>query len=98
MTFFSVKNTRVDNRLYSVTGAFDLNLRTPCFYPQHGYKTMHCLTKKNAFKSIVADVNRDFIKPNPGITTLIPIDPPPKLTALQHPAVSSLEAYPTPAR
>ena len=98
MTFFSVENTRVDNRLYSVTGAFNLILRTPCFYQQPRNKTMHYLPITNVFSIFIAGVNQDFIKPNTGATTLIPIDPPQELTASQHPAVSSLEAYPTPAR
>jgi len=98
MTFTHVDNTRLNNRLYSVTGTFNLALIIACFYQQPRNKTMRCLTKTNTFKNIVSDMNRDFISLHRGITTLIPIDPSPKLTASQHPAVSSLEAYPTPAR
>ena len=98
MTFFSVENTRLDNRLYSVTGALDLILKTPCFYRQSGYKTMRYLPEPNAYAVFIARVIRRFINPHRVVTTLIPIGQYPKLTASQHPAVSSLEAYQTPAR
>ncbi len=98
MTFFIVENTSLDNRLYSVTGAFDLALIIACFYQLSGHKTMQYFSKLNTFRRFVVGVNRGFINLHPGITTLIPIDPSPELNASQHPAVSSLEAYPTPAR
>ena len=98
MTFTNVDNTRLNNRLYSVTGTFNLAFIIACFYQQPRNKTMHYLPKTNVFKSIIAGMSRDFINLHRGTTTLIPIGPSPKLTASQHPAVSSLEAYPTPAR
>ena len=91
-------NALLYNRLYSVTGRFGLTLKTLCFYWQPGYKTMRTLPEPNAYTVFIARVNRDFINLHRGVTTLIPIDPSPKLTASQQPAVSSLEAYPTPAR
>ena len=91
-------NALLNNRFYSVTGTFSLTLRIPCNYRQLGYNTMRYLPKPYAYTVFIARVNRDFINPHRGITTLIPIDPYPKLTASQHPAVSSLEAYQTPAR
>ena len=90
-------NTLLNNRLYSVTGAFSLTLITLCFYQQPGYKTMRTLPKANAYTVFIARVNRDFINLHRGVPTLIPIDPSPKLTASQQPAVSSLEPYQTPA-
>ena len=93
-------NALLNNRFYSVTGTFSLTLRIPCIYRQPGYKTMRDLPEANAYTAytvFVARVNRDFINPHRVVTTLIPIDPSPKLTASQRPAVSSLEAYQTPA-
>ena len=86
------------NRFYSVTGTFSLTLRIPCFYRQSGYKTMRYLPEQNAYTVFIASVMRDFTNPHRGDTIQIPIVPSPKLTASQQPAVSSLEAYPTPAR
>ena len=91
-------NALLYNRFYPVTGTFGLTLRIPCFYRQPGYKTMRTLPEQNVYTVFTARVDRDFINLHRGIATLIPIDPSPKLTASQHPAVSSLEAYPTPAR
>ena len=91
-------NALLNNRFYSVTGTFSLTLRTPYVYRQLGYKTMRYLPAPNAYTVFIARVNRDFINLHRGVTTLIPIDPSPKLTASQQPAVSSLEAYQTPAR
>jgi hypothetical protein len=88
----------LNNRLYSVTGTFSLTLRISCVYRQAGYKTMRYSPKPNAYTAFIARVNRDFINLHRGIATLIPIDTSPKLTASQQPAVSSLEAYQTPAR
>jgi len=90
-------NALLNNRFYSVTGAFSLTLRIPCVYRQPGYKTMRYLPKPNAYTAFIARVNRDFINLHRSVTTLIPIDPSPNLTASRHPAVSSLEAYQTPA-
>ena len=91
-------NALLNNRFYSVTGTFSLTLRMLCFYQQSGYKTMRYFQEPNAYTVFITRVNRDFINLYRGVTTLIPIDPYPKLTASQHPAVSSLEAYQTPAR
>ncbi len=91
-------NALLNNRFYSVTGAFSLTLRTQCFYRQPSYKTMRYLPEANAYTVFITQVNSDFINLQRGVTTLIPIDPYPKLTASQHPGVSSLEAYQTPAR
>ena len=91
-------NALLNNRFYSVTGVFSLTLKILCFYQQPGYKTMRYLPKPNAYTILIARVIRGFINPHRGVTTLIPIDPFPKLTASQQPAVSSLEAYQTPAR
>ena len=91
-------NALLNNRFYSVTGVFSLALRAPYFYWQSGYKTMQTLPAPNVYTTFIARVNRDFINLHRGVTTLIPIDLSPKLTASQHPAVSSFEAYPTPAR
>ena len=90
-------NALLNNRFYSVTGAFGLTLKILCFYWQPGYKTMRYLPEPNAYTVFITQVNRAFINLYRGVTTLIPIDPSPKLTASQHPAVSSLEAYQTPA-
>ena len=98
MTLIVADNTLLYNRFYSVTGTFSLAHRNPCFYRQSSYKTMRYLPEPNAYTVFIARVNRDFINLHRGVTTLIPIDPSPKLTASQQPAVSSLEAYPTPAR
>ena len=91
-------NALLNNRFYSVTGAFSLAPQIPCAYRKPGYKIIRTLPEPNTYTVFIARVNRDFINLHRGITTLIPIDPSPKLTASQHPAVSSLEAYPTPAR
>jgi len=91
-------NALLYNRFYPVTGTFGLTLRIPCFYRQPGYKTMRTLPIPNAYTVFSDRVTRDFIKLHRGVTTLIPIGPSPKLTASQQPAVSSLEAYQTPAR
>jgi hypothetical protein len=93
-----VGNALLYNRFYSVTGTFSLALRTPYFYRQPGYKTMRTLPEPSAYTVFIARVNSDFISLHRGIPTLIPIGPSPKLTASQQPAVSSLEAYQTPAR
>ncbi len=98
MMFISMDNTGLDNRLYSVTGTFSLALRNPCFYRQSGWKSINYLPELNALRVFVAGVIRDFINPHRVNTTLIPIEPSPKQTASQLPAVSSLEAYQTPAR
>ncbi len=97
MTFISVDNTGLNSRLYSVTGAFCRNLRTPCFYRQPGYKTMRYLPQANAYTVFIVRVTMRFINPHRVVTTLIPIGPSPKLTASLQPAISSLEAYQTPA-
>ena len=98
MMIIVAANALLNNRLYSVTGAFSLTLRIPCVYRQLGYKTMRYLPKPNAYTAFIARVNRDFINLQRSVTTLIPIGQYPKLTASQQPAVSSLEAYQTPAR
>ena len=90
-------NALLNNRFYSVTGVFSLTLKILCFYWQPGYKTMRHLPQPIAYTVFITQVKRDFINLYRGVTTLIPIDPYPKLTASQHPAVSSLEAYQTPA-
>ena len=91
-------NALLNNRFYSVTGAFSLTLRIPFYYRQPGYKTMRYWLKPFAYTVFIARVIRRFINPHRVVTTLIPIGQHPKLTASQPPAVSSLEAYPTPAR
>ena len=91
-------NALLNNRLYSVTGAFSLSLRILCFYRQPGYKTIRYLPEPNAYTVFSTRVIRDFINPHRVVTTLIPIGQYPKLTASLRPAVSSLEAYQTPAR
>jgi len=98
MMIIVADNALLNNRFYPVTGAFDLTLKILCFYWQPGYKTMRYLPKPNAYTGFIARVNRDFINLHRSIATLIPIDTSPKLTASQHPAVSSFEAYQTPAR
>jgi len=90
-------NALLNNRFYSVTGVFSLAFRISCFYRQTGYKTMRYLPKPNAYTAFIARVNRDFINLHRSVTTLIPIGQYHKLTASQQPAVSSLEAYQTPA-
>ncbi len=96
MTIIIAVNTGLNDRCLSVTGTFSLTLRIPCVYRQLGWKTMN-LPEENTYTVFIARFNRDFINLHRGLTTLIPIDPYPKLTASQQPAVSSLEAYQTPA-
>jgi len=91
-------NALLNNRLYSVTGAFSLSLKILCFYRQPGYKTIRYLPEPNAYTVFSTRVIRGFINPHRVVTTLIPIGQYPKLTASLRPAVSSLEAYQTPAR
>jgi len=91
-------NALLNNRLYSVTGAFCLILRILCFSRQPGYKTIRVLPEPNAYTVFIAQVIRDFINPHRVDTIQIPIGQYPKLTASRRPAVSSLEAYQTPAR
>ena len=98
MTLIVAGNAGLNNRFYSVTGTFSLTLITPCFYRQPGYKIMRYLLKPYAYTGFIVRVNRDFINPQRIVTALIPIGPSPKLTSSQQPAVSSFEAYPTPAR
>ena len=93
----NLDNTRLYNRLYSVTGSFCCVLMIVCFYQQSGDPIICPLPKLNTFIVFVAVINRSFIHLYRGGTTLIPIDLSSKLTASQHPAVSSLEDYPTPA-
>ena len=90
-------NALLNNRLYSVTGAFSLSLKILCFYRQPGYKTIRYLPEPNAYTVFSTRVNRDFINPHRVDTIQIPIGQYPKLTASRRPAVSSLEAYQTPA-
>ncbi len=98
MTIIIAVNTGLNDRCLSVTGAFYQTLRMPCLYRQPSWKNIRYLLEANAYTVFIARVNRDFINPHRGLTTLIPIGQYPKLTASQHPAVSSLEAYQTPAR
>ena len=90
-------NALLNNRFYSVTGAFCLALRMLCFYRQTGWQTMSYAPQTKTFMIFIAGAIGYFINPHRGVTTLIPIDPSPNLTASRHPAVSSLEAYQTPA-
>ena len=90
-------NALLNNRFYSVTGEFSLTLSIPGFYRLPGYKTMPYLPEPNAYTVFSARVIMGFINPHWVVTALIPIEPSPKLTASQQPAVSSLEAYQTPA-
>ena len=87
----------LQNRLDSVTGISCRVLMIACFYQQSGDSIMCSLPKLNTFIVFVAGVSMGFIYLFRGNTTLIPIDLSSKLTASQHPAVSSLEDYPTPA-
>ncbi len=98
MTIIIAVNTGLNDRCLSVTGAFYQTLRMPCLYRQPSWKTMRYLLEANTYTVFIARVNRDFIITHRGFTTLSPIDPYPKLTASPPPAVSSLEAYQTPAR
>ncbi len=91
-------NALLNNQLYSVTGTFSLSLRILCFYRQPSYKIIRYLLEPNAYTVFITRVIRNFINSNQVVTTLIPIGPYPKLTASLQPAVSSLEAYQTPAR
>ena len=85
------------NRLSSVTGISCRVLMIACFYQQSGDSIMCSLLKLKPFIVFVAGVNTSFTYQYRGITILIPIDLPSKLTASKLPAVSSLEDYPTPA-
>ena len=84
MTIIIAVNTVLNNRCLSVTGAFCLVLRMPCFYRQPGWKTMNYLPEANTYTVFIARVNRDFINSHRGVTTLIPIGQYPKLTASPH--------------
>jgi hypothetical protein len=97
MTIIIAVNTGLNDRRLSVTGAFYQTLRMPGFYRQPGWKTMRYLLEANAYTVFIARVNRRLINPHRVVTTLIPIGQYLKLTASLHPAVSSLEAYQTPA-
>jgi hypothetical protein len=97
MMFINRNNAELYNRLNSVTGAFNLTYKMTYFYQQFGYITQLNLPKPNAYAVYIARVNSDFINLHKGITTLIPIDPYPEPAASHLPAVSSLEAYQTPA-
>mgnify|MGYP001818306955 FL=1 len=97
MTFIRVDNTGINNRFYSVTGASSLTLKNLYVYKHLSDKTMRYLPAPHADTVFIARVNRDFIDSHRDATPLIPIDTYPKLTALQQPAVSSLEDYQTPA-
>lgn len=88
----------LDHRLHSVTGAFSLSPRILCWYRQPGYKSRRYLPEPNAYTVFSTRVISDVINSHRVVTTLIPIGPYPKLTASLRPAVSSLEAYQTPAR
>ena len=88
----------LNNQLHSVTGTFSLSLRIQCFFPQTGDKTRRYLQQPNARAVFITQVTADSLNPHLVVTTLIPIGPYPKLTASRRPAVSSLEAYQTPAR
>ena len=98
MTFINKDKTRLNNRLYSVTGAFCRALMIPCFNQQLGWRIINYLPEPKTFRVFVAGVIRDFINQHLVDTIQIPIDTSPKLTASQQPAVSSFEAYQTPAR
>jgi hypothetical protein len=97
MMFINRDNAGLYKRLNSVTGAFNLTFKMTYFYQQFGYITRLNLPKPNAYAVYIARVNSGFINRHKGITTLIPIGPYPKSAASQLPAVSSLEAYQTPA-
>ena len=88
----------LDHRLHSVTGAFSLRPRILRWYQQPGYKSRRYLPERNAYTVFSTRVISDVINSRQVVTTLIPIGPYPKLTASRRPAVSSLEAYQTPAR
>ena len=98
MTIIIAVNTGLNDRCLSVTGAFYQTLRMPCLYRQPSWKNIRYLLEANAYTVFIAGVIRDFINPHRVNTTLIPIEPSPKQIASQLPAVSSLEAYQTPAR
>ena len=93
-----VDNALLNNRLYSATGAFSHSLRILRWYQQPGDKSRRYLLQQNAYTRFSARVISDVINPHRLVTTLIPIGLYPKLTASRRPAVSSLEAYQTPAR
>ncbi len=97
MMFINLDKAGLYNRSYSATGAFSLTPQTTCFYRQPGDDTMQYLPKPNTYTVLMVRIKRDIINSHRGVTTLIPIASSPKLTAPQHPAVSSLMAYPTPA-
>lgn len=97
MMFINLDNAGLYNRFYSVTGAFSLIPEIPCFYRQPGDDTMQYLPEPNTYTLFMVRINRDLINTHRGGITLIPIGPSPKKSAPQHPAVSSLMAYPTPA-
>ena len=87
-----------NNRIYSATGAFSHSLRILCWYQQPGDKSRRYLQQQNAYTRFSARVISDAINSHRVVTTLIPIGLYPKLTVSRRPAVSSLEAYQTPAR
>jgi hypothetical protein len=88
----------LDHRLHSVTGRFSLSLRIQCFFAQTGDKTRRYLQQPNARAVFITRVTTDSLNPHRVVTPLIPIGQSPQLTASRRPAVSSLEAYQTPAR
>ncbi len=95
--FINLDNTGLYNRFYSVTGTFSFTHEIPCFNRQPGDETMQYSPEPNAYTVFMVRINGGLINLHQGVTTLTPIDPSLKLTASQHPAVSSFKAYPTPA-
>jgi len=93
-----VGNASLKNRLNSVAGAFSHSLRILRLDRQPGHKSRRHLPEPNAYTVFSTRVIRNFINPHRVVTTPIPIGLYPKLTASLRPAVSSLEAYQTPAR
>jgi len=85
-------------RSVPVAVALGLWRRYVLVYPLHGRQyRRHCYTS-GPTRGIGIPVTSDFTNLRRKVWVQIPIDLPSTLTVVAHPAVSSLEAYQTPAR
>ena len=82
----------------TVMRAFYRQLINPCLYCHIAHITQDGLVKYNDLMSYMTSITNCFSDHSRAVNHQIPIDLFTNQSASQRPAVSSLEAYPTPAR
>ena len=91
------RTSGLNYRSDSVMGTFYRLLRNRCFYDRFALIAQHELLRKKGFIRNVTSVNEGLLIQNRKENHKIPIDLLTIPAASRYPAVSSLEAYPTPA-